>query len=646
MPRLGAALAALHRSKALLVSTALVVATTVSRSATAEETTDSWRFEVTNVASVIYNGDNRDTRSGEVDTLANDNWSLVSDRIDTQASKGPWALSLRLDGAYFLTRPSPTQIGLDLVDIRRAEGGAIPGAPDDPTYFRQKVFEAGGEMSNRTINWIIPAKYSASYRTRLLQATLGDFYAQFGRGFVLSVRKDDALASDTTIRGARVSLSTKVDETRIGGTLVAGSANPLRIDEASGRYLGSNASARQGFQVVTEAGMPWGIDTDYAPRTDDCLTTATCSYAPDNLYGAQFEVAPPGLKFSSQASMLTRHTILSRDVVRAAHRIVTASQTLELPSVVDFGSLYLEGAGQQRAYESATSSGVTTEATAGGYALYGNLDLYAGIVQFLFEGKHYRAFYPLSAGISTARAREFSQVQYSRVPTTEPVWNTTQFESFNTCTSGGRSKVDVHVAPTASLFAWVGRYDTWAESVSNEECVTLPELKNQVWDLATGTELASRDRRSRTEITVGVRDDTTARNLGTELDPTHVFYREAYTRYDALFHVKGPYSVQFQGWHRYQHQAIGGPVEPWFVGQTLTALEVAPWGNFAFGFEYDTDPKTPLTYFNGQFTYRLTSASNLALFVGQRRGAQRCVAGVCRVFPPFEGARLDFTMRL
>jgi hypothetical protein len=42
----------------------------------------------------------------------------------------------------------------------------------------------------------------------------------------------------------------------------------------------------------------------------------------------------------------------------------------------------------------------------------------------------------------------------------------------------------------------------------------------------------------------------------------------------------------------------------------------------------------------------MTSASNLSLFVGQRRGAQRCVAGVCRVLPPFEGARLDFTLRL
>jgi hypothetical protein len=53
----------------------------------------------------------------------------------------------------------------------------------------------------------------------------------------------------------------------------------------------------------------------------------------------------------------------------------------------------------------------------------------------------------------------------------------------------------------------------------------------------------------------------------------------------------------------------------------------------------------PPTYVNGQLGYRLSSDSSLSLFVGQRRGALRCVGGVCRVFPPFEGAALDLTLR-
>ena len=52
------------------------------------------------------------------------------------------------------------------------------------------------------------------------------------------------------------------------------------------------------------------------------------------------------------------------------------------------------------------------------------------------------------------------------------------------------------------------------------------------------------------------------------------------------------------------------------------------------------------TYYNsGSVLYRFTNDSNLRLFVGQQRGGLRCVSGVCRVFPAFEGARAELTLR-
>ena len=67
--------------------------------------------------------------------------------------------------------------------------------------------------------------------------------------------------------------------------------------------------------------------------------------------------------------------------------------------------------------------------------------------------------------------------------------------------------------------------------------------------------------------------------------------------------------------------------------------------NFAVGIEYDQNPAFPAAYFNGQVRYNFASSDNLTLFVGQQQGGLRCVSGVCRVFPPFEGARLDATVR-
>jgi len=44
-------------------------------------------------------------------------------------------------------------------------------------------------------------------------------------------------------------------------------------------------------------------------------------------------------------------------------------------------------------------------------------------------------------------------------------------------------------------------------------------------------------------------------------------------------------------------------------------------------------------------SWDITSSSSLRLFAGSARGGLRCVSGVCRVFPPFEGVKLTATLR-
>jgi hypothetical protein len=53
----------------------------------------------------------------------------------------------------------------------------------------------------------------------------------------------------------------------------------------------------------------------------------------------------------------------------------------------------------------------------------------------------------------------------------------------------------------------------------------------------------------------------------------------------------------------------------------------------------------PTSYFNVEVAHRPTPSSRVSLFAGQRRGAQRCVGGICRLYPPFEGVRLDLAWR-
>ncbi len=167
-----------------------------------------------------------------------------------------------------------------------------------------------------------------------------------------------------------------------------------------------------------------------------------------------------------------------------------------------------------------------------------------------------------------------------------------------------------------------------------------------VFDVATGMEITSQKRKSRANLTFGARIDQANEPISAATgELTDLYYEETYARYDVLRWLGGPFSLQLQGWHRRRHQVIGGPEEPWFEGQHLTGVDWSPHLSAAFGVEYSTNPAVPSTYFNGQVTYKITQSSSIGAFVGQRRGSLRCVGGVCRIYPPFEGARLDATIR-
>ncbi len=591
------------------------------------------RIDVTDATSIVYNVDNRDSKANQVNTRANDDWGVWYNRLNAQATWGKWTAGLRLDNAWYYRSPFPEGIALDLTEER----GSPPGGTPPPQYFRQKFQEAGEELSNRYINWLYPAKYYVGYTTRDVEITAGDFYASLGRGLVLSVRKLDELSSDTTVRGARVTGRVDAGPVKLRLTGLGGAMNPLRIDEASGRYLGVTSGVAGGELAVAEAGMPRAVDTDFIAGAP--------TYAPDRIVAGQIEIAPKGFKLGTQASFLRRQDPLNADTVRAADSILTASQSIDIADFDGHGAGYLEVAFQNMDDSDPDAGSPVERKFDSGYAVYASVSLIELPFSLLVEGKHYRRFFPLRANVNLSRAREFSLVQYSAPPTTEAFWNDTEFEGFNTCVTGGRAKADVHVGKDESLFAWVGRYHTWAESVSNDACEISDENLNRVWDFASGLEITSQKRKSRANLTVGARLDETDRLINDGFGQTHVFYQEGYTRYDIIRWLTGPLSLQFQGSHRRRRQSFGGANEPWFEGQHLTGFDWAPHLSLAFGVEYDTNPQTPDTYFNGQVSWKFTPDTSVSLFAGQRRGSLRCVAGVCRVFPPFEGARIDAVAR-
>ncbi len=451
--------------------------------------------DFTNVNTVLYNADNRNARPGDVSRQLDDKWGAVYNRFNARASAAGLSLAMRVDGAWFYTAQSPTQVGLNLLDIERRNDGRdnAPYSPSDAAFFVNKFFEAGVDRNTRFTDWLYPAKYTLAYSAPNYEATLGDFYAQFGRGLVLNVRKQDELSSDTTIRGIRLEGKTRLSSWRFKLNAVAGNFNPLRLDAASGRFLGVSSATLSTLDTLTEAGMPRVVNSDFAPHPPPSLM-------PDSVIGGELELKHKLARVSLQGVNIERGCLatsegctgLGGDLARSAQSARQGGVAVDFPNVASVASLYAEYAHQDLALYERPS-------THQGDAVYLASTLTYDRVTTTLEAKHVRGYQLLGAAIDSGRTPEFTPVVYNMVPTTHPIWNDTQFENFGTCVTGGRVRTDVRVQHDFSLNAQLGYYRSWVRSARS---VRADGAKNQnsIWDVAQGLEMTSSGGKSSTSV--------------------------------------------------------------------------------------------------------------------------------------------------
>lgn len=391
-------------------------------------------------------------------------------------------------------------------------------------------------------------------------------------------------------------------------------------------------------------------------------------------------------------------TIPSTDPSKRHDRIVNAGGSINVPSLGGHGDLYLEAAGQHMGAGQVTSLDVKGNAVKAqdlaGYAIYGNASITGGPVSVSLEGKHYRNYFPLSANIDTQTpgfgAPELALVVYSQPPTAEPIY--TQIArggSPGVCVTGGRGRVDYRFNRSASVYAWLGRYVSWSETPRALDAGCMAPSKDSskesassnqtnTWDMAAGTDIIFDKGKSHLNAWIGGRSTEFADPQQPAAPglpaPSQWFYKEGYIRYDFVKHLTGPFSIQLQGFHRRRYEPLLPDENAWTEGENYTALQWSPYLSLIFGYEYlireqcqpgrsatltkDARPEKDVCHFvNGGVQWRAGTPSGGAakvlsqlfntvnVFVGQRRAALRCVSGVCRQFPPFEGARLEITSR-
>lgn len=84
-------------------------------------------------------------------------------------------------------------------------------------------------------------------------------------------------------------------------------------------------------------------------------------------------------------------------------------------------------------------------------------------------------------------------------------------------------------------------------------------------------------------------------------------------------------------------------------GSTFAGVEWSGHGSFTLEFGYDTQNPSPdvrSVFFAGILAVDVLDALRVRLTAGTERGGLKCVAGICREFPPFAGVRSELVFRL
>lgn len=644
-------------------------------------------LDVTNTAIVDYLFDNRNDSSAVTappSTLVDDTYGDFIDHLNVQLFYWRFRAGVRIDlNTYFAQ--------LDDRDLQDLAKEQLPDATGAERYDYENGFRR--ELHTRYLTTLYPTKLFVGYTAPSIDLTLGDFYAQLGRGLVLSVRKIDEVGQDTTIRGFKGSFKKSFKDASLSVTALAGEANPLRVDDQSGRQLTAAGSPLFfGFPKAKDFTFYSFDGTGYAGYT---TLPARPAYLEDAIYGLSVEAGPKQVLFGAHASLIDRKsnaesnarckaagaigcdvafpTFSTNNLSRLHDLILSASGSVNVPNLWDVGDVYGEVVVQHAADGRATGiddarQTINVEDNTG-YGLYLSGSLHGGPVTVTLEGKHYHSLLPLSANInadassdSTFASPEFDSVGYNQPPNADSDYQE-PIGAPNVCISGGRARVDYAATKFLTAYGWFSFYDSTTEiNTQNTSCSTDdPKLETRTFDGAAGADISLEKGKSFFKAWVGARN--TSRVEAAESPNvdgvSDGFYREGYVRYDIAKHLAGDFSLEAQGFHRHRYEPTLS-ADAWNEGENYLALKWAPRLAFIFGFEYlgrrgcDPDPDTGTCfYFSGGAQYKSPTKDNalemlfdtVNLFVGQRRGAIRCVSGVCRQYPPFEGVKLELTSR-
>jgi hypothetical protein len=529
-------------------------------------------------------------------TYADDRYYEVQSRLNLGLAYKNWRLAVRVDTSLYFNHGSCDEAG----------NCTAPSKPPHLEWWPPlNVGELRNRFQDRSIDRIgpvyLPERLALSYAGRNVEVTLGDHYVSLGRGLVLSLRKVDELGSDTALRGGRV----VVREGPATGTLVAGVTNIVNVDEATGR------------------------------SSPDPL---------DLILGLRTEVQPiRQLSVAFQGAAIIYHNDAQPNQAES-DRSLLGGLSLEVRDVPILHQVYLEYAHALRSFAGSDSNGD---------ALYGAITHYRGPLTLLLEGKYYQD-YPMVGTSLRSPTDSFSTIRYNNPPTVERVLADLDTISDVLNVGGLRLRADHKASSAVNWFASYGYFYDWSDRGARLD----------IHDPFAGATLAWQHHRSHATLSGGVRLSQERANTDPEypLHGAESHSLDAHVEVVATQAITQRLSLEVVGRHRYRNKRLVGEVNRWHEGEWAVGFRWSPSLVVAAGYEYTTDPAKPhppcgevgepvcatydrMNFFNGQVGWTFRQGSSIRLFAGGQRGGLRCVSGVCRVFPSFQGVKAEAVLR-
>ncbi len=423
---------------------------------------------------------------------------------------------------------------------------------------------------------------------------------------------ESAYADDARIE--RISLVHTIAE---NGTLTLGDSHlqlgrGLALSLRKVDELGSDQALRgamvgwQGDQFSTLA---------FAGRTNinnlDPVTQRFMEDPEDTLAGGRFTLHVGRADLSVHGLYLSPKVIVGDAVDRSKEQTVLGGGYVELPAT-DWLNLYVEGAAQQYRL-------ISTDHT--GMAAYAAADFDLGVVSLLLEGLYLDQFHVMG---SANRGLGGMPNRYNQPPTLERI---DQEVLDNEDVRGGRAKIS-RAFLDGDLVVYVN--GMLRQFGREEDAATVDALHGY-----TGFELIY-DSGSRWNLSGGYRQET----LTTEVEPTKTM---VHGETDWVQALGGGYALHFTVNHesRTLAEPTRGTID-YIRGSTLVGVDYTGLGSLMAEIGYDTqDPTQQNEFLAGIIAWEASDWATVRAVVGSQRGGIKCIGGVCRDFPAFNGARLE-----